>query len=978
MPEMSAGQMQETPRLDWGHGIKNIEDSKVRGLVRGLLDRKAGQQELRATLNKLLATIQSADLELLDSVVRSGKLFSHIALLPEFPQNVPFDGGPAVSLVPDGQLALKYIALRVTRNEREIILAFELFTLLNEAIVSNDDEAVVSPIGQIVQRFGHSLTLARKAAVVVGYSPKETHAYRTCVELVSAYGINGKNYGMMATIDSIAAEFNYLDLKFRFRKFASLDKNALLTRKISFLCFDPLAASATEAAAIISASYDICLLDAAFAMLSHRDQGLISVDVPHELDSAWKKLSHMPVNAISYFSQGDPSADHYTFRAAPAFSEYESFRRLRLALQPLYDLPESRTGSNPAALGYAADFFSGIRTVLNLIPSGEVAIDVLPDRFHCSTAGTLSRSCALVWVCDRDPDFSGASKAAMALLMGGTFELDRLIATGVLRRAAATANDQFVQLVIQTLLRAHSSATRDSYNFKDQFQKYIRQHHDGDILHFMEEVRSLSENIVHYFIDLLDETMLSQMAFLMDSSDAIYETRARLLEWFADVTNDGISRGKARQLRLDRKIAAVRGAINETRLNIDSVRFRQWVEQNRLSDFSEFIRQSSPNFPAIGDLTDASKASTRFLAAHREPTTRALLAIIECYEEFCRSPDFGIASFLGRRIRHGTLRGTLLNGLPDVASVEFSATVLAQHRSFTEEFSSSINALAGRLYFRDKNTHKDGLLSAEIDANQQWEVCLVCLNSIFEQAQQDHGILVVPLLIEQYCWLIFESELAKVQTSIGEARLKWGTLKIRNHHGEEAVAAFEKRVNIAVSDQFSTVISWFRKPPNISPVAELAHVIEVVVQEAKDEYVSYNPSVQLLGERDLQLSGATYYVAYDALTIAVRNAAKHGSHPGDLRICASILDAGSGKILDIQVESSLKSDDSPAAALLRIEEAGIEGPANADVIEGLSGIRKLQKMQIERRIVSFQTRVSATPQDGISVSFVLPFKGIVE
>ncbi|MCZ4324690.1 hypothetical protein, partial [Pseudomonas anguilliseptica] len=32
----------------------------------------------------------------------------------------------------------------------------------------------------------------------------------------------------------------------------------------------------------------------------------------------------------------------------------------------------------------------------------------------------------------------------------------------------------------------------------------------------------------------------------------------------------------------------------------------------------------------------------------------------ECYKEFCENRIFGIASFLGRRIRHGTLRGTLL------------------------------------------------------------------------------------------------------------------------------------------------------------------------------------------------------------------------------------------------------------------------------------------------------------------------------
>lgn len=957
--------------------VQDIEDSETRSLLRGLLDRSSSANHSRSTLARLLGTVRRIDLAVLDRLFRKSMLFKHIELLDEFPMKAPFQDNMGISLVPAGSVALDYLVHRIAENEETLCDAFGLMGTLNQAIHAGIDELIAITLTQLITRHGHSLTIARKAAFVIGYAAKDALSYKTSVDLVSAYGINGKNYGMMATIDSIGAEFNYLDLKYRFRDYATLERSAGLSRKISHLCFCPFASTQKELIELASASYEISLIDAAILLLCHHDQGIINIAVPAAVRTAWEHLATMPAGAFDYFSKSNSYLDLWAFRAAPAFVEYRAFRHIRYALQPLYDLPDEAR-SNPAPRQFTTSFFEGVERIEDLVPPEQHHTVAIPEKFDRETAGVLSRSCAIVWVCERDPDFSNITTEGMALLMGQTFEVDRLVSTGLLRRAVTSASNPFVKLILQTLLRAHSSATRDNFNFKDLFQRYVRENHDGDILEFMERVRSLDDKIIHYFVDLLDETMLSQMAFLMESSEAIYETRARLLEWYSDIADDGVTRSKARQLRLDRKIAAVRGAINETRLNIDSVRFRQWIEQNKLTDFSDFVRQSTSALPPISELTDRSKSGTQFLAAHREPTKLALLALVECYEEFCRNPDYGIASFLGRRIRHGTLRGTLLNGLPDLEKVELPLPSMAQYESWTKDFSSSIDALAGRLYFRSKNEHKDGLFSAEIDAEQKWQLCLVGLTRIFEQAQQDHGILVVPLLIEQFCWLLFEIELAKVQVAIGEARTKWGTLKLRYSINDESSVAFEKSTNIAVGDQFNTVISWFRKPPNISPVAVFAHVIQVALQEAQDEYPAFNPGVECIGQSELQLSGATYYVVYDALTIAVRNAAKHGPYPGTLTIDAHVRDAGTGKVLDIAITSALKSDEDASAVLKRIEEAGEAGAADADIIEGLSGIRKLKKMELERSILNFTAEAISGCTNQLRMMISIPFKGLVE
>lgn len=957
--------------------LQDVHDPKTRDLMRGLLDRSIKPEDFDATLARLLSSVQKPDLPAFDNVLRKSQIFSHLDVLPEFPRAAPFNDSRGTSIVPIGRSAIDYIALRMLENDKALCQALDDIRVLNSGFLADDDKLVTDSLHKLIDNSGHSLTLARKAAFIIGYAPKDSEAHKTSVDLVSQYGINSNNYGVMVTTDAIGSTFNHLDLKYRFRNFATAARGAQVSRRVSHLCFHPLAATIAELTDLITASYDISLVDAAVALLAHIDHGLVDVAVSQTIRDAWSALATEPVEALPWLDRSDSSIDLWAFRCTPAFLEYRSFRRLRYALQPLYDLPDMRTTSI-AARFFAADFFCEARRVDDLVPTTTSDIDATPARFDRATAGSLTRSCGLVWICDGTADFSNTSKEEMALLMGQTFEIDRLLSADTLRHAAGTATDKFVKLILQTLLRAHSASTRDNYDFKDQFQKYVRAHHGGDILKFMDAVRSLDARIVNYFVTLLDETLLSQMAFLMDSSEKIYDTRARLLEWYSTSAGDPGARDKAKQLRLDRKIAAVRGAINETRLNIDSVRFRQWIDQNKLSEFSDFIRQAVPNLPQISDLTDNSKRSTLFLTAHRDPNKRALVGLTDCYDTFCRNPDFGIASFLGRRIRHGTLRGTLLNGLHAASDPSIPASVLVQYQNWLKTYSASIDVLASRLYFKSRTATREGVISADFDTEQKWQVSLICLSQIFKDAQQDHGVLLMPHLIEQYCWLVFEIELAKVQTIIGEARLKWGTLKLRHSPSDHAAAGFERSINVTLDNHFATVTSWFRKPPNISPVAELSHIISVVIQEARDEYATFEPKVDINGAQGLELSGSTYYVVYDALTIAVRNAAKHGIHPGCIGIEAHVRDVGPAQVLDIEVVSDLKSHDRVENVLARIEDAGLAGASDADVVEGWSGIRKLKKMERDLRIVSFGCSAGTQSLNNLKVSISVPFKGLIK
>lgn len=958
--------------------ILDVKNLRTRDYLRGLLT-KVGDGNVSSTFGNLMASITSEDMRAVDNLLRQNTLFKHLPLREEFPLNKPpfFDTNQLL-ISPKSSLLVDYICLRANDNADLVSSIINLLDALTASIFVSKDQDVLANFIAITEACGHSLALARKLAFVLGHYEKETESWKYAAKSFSDYGVDARNYGMMAIADSISFEFSYLDVKSGFADFLSIDPKASVSRNLSYLSFYPISLKEEDFLEGLGASYYVSLLDAVIYLLAHRELGVLSrpVSLHPLIESSWDSIQAVRYPFDGFLGIDSGYSDLRAFRASPAFLEYKPFRNLRASLQGLYDTPESRTQKRAPSNPFEEEFFRPVTRIGDLLPTDFELTDPLPTVFDRDFSGSLARTCGLVKLVEQGPDFSDISRVEMGQLMGGTSDVDRLLSTPSLRTAAKAAKDSFVELILRTLLQAHSPITKDMYSFKQAFQEYVLKIHDGSIVDFIDDIYKLHPNIVEYFVKLLDETLLSQMPFIVKTAEDVYETRAKILEWFSTKTEEQIWKDRAKQLRIDRKIASVRGQINETRLNIDGLRFRQWIESSKLTDFSAFIRQVAFVTPVVEDFRSRQALSGLRLTAHREPTSRALVAVMECYKEFCTNPDFGVASYLGRRIRHGTLRGTLLDDLPDPSDFGLSASVKAQHMRWLESFRASINTITSKLHFTGKGASNQALISPDIDSKEKWNVLTVCLSNIHSKSQVDHGASAIPLIIEQYCWYIFELELHDVQKSIANAKDEFGIYKLKSNGPEASSYGFEKAMDIAISQRFSTVASWFKKPPNISPVAEITDIIEVVLREARAEYHTYAPSIDFEGT-DMEISGGVYYHVYDALSIIIRNAAKHGRHPGALKVSAVSEERASGSVLKLDVSSRLKPDDTVSFAMERMETAGSAGPANADIVEGLSGVRKLHKMQVDQALLKFEIGVDPNESSHVAVTAWFALTGIV-
>jgi len=957
--------------------ILDVRCNRTRDLLRGLLVRHE-DANTRATFSHLMANVTQDDLGTVDRILRQNSLFSHLRLQPEFPPDeTPFFGTDNLVISPIEALRPAYIVMRADQYAPQIATALSMLDVINQSIFLGSDEDVLSAFDLSLSTFGHSLALARKLAFLLGHWEKDTESWRMASRAFASYGVNARNFGMMAVADSIGVEFSYLDVKSGFESFSDHRTRAGISQKISYLCFKPITFSPEIAKSVISASYSISLLDAVLYILFHRELHVLPQEIrfSDEIENSWKSFQSARYRFDLFFRDELSNSDLRAFRAAPAFLEIAAFREFRAATQALYDFPESRTNELIGENAFTTKFYRHARDIRDLLPTQTDIFETVPSDFERDTAGTLSRSCGLVKVTESDPDFSTVSRSEMGTLMGHTVDVDRLLSTATLRAAGNTASDPFVKLILQTLLRAHSPSTKDSYQFKRSFQEFVLSEHSGSIVDFLEFIYKIDKAIIWYYVVLLDETILSQMPFIVRSAEDVYEARAKVLEWHASKTGDQTSRDKAKELRIDRKIAAVRGQINETRLNIDGIRFRQWIDASKLAHFSGFIRQESFAVPSSLAFQGKKTLSELRLTAHREPNARALLAVVDCYREFCVNADFGVASYLGRRIRHGTLRGTLLE-LPDPGDFDLPGPYRAQYERWRANFRTSIDAITSKLHFAGKGSASNAVISAEVDNKEKWGVLLVCLQTLYDRSQVDHGATSIPATIEQYCWYIFELELRDVQQAIAESRSEFGHFKMRYGPGDSVAIGFEKAVNIALSDRFNTVASWFKKPPNISPVAEISDIIEVVLRETRAEFPEFSPETDFQGT-DLELSGSVYYHVYDALAVIVRNAGKHGLRPGFLSISATVEEQDLGKTLRLEIVTHVKHGDTGACAVRRMDEAGRAGPLNADVVEGLSGMRKLQKMKVERSLLEVRSEGRVDAARELYFTLVFPLTGLV-
>lgn len=452
-----------------------------------------------------------------------------------------------------------------------------------------------------------------------------------------------------------------------------------------------------------------------------------------------------------------------------------------------------------------------------------------------------------------------------------------------------------------------------------------------------------------HLYELLSEPFLTSLYEIYAHADDVLEAQTRLLEWQGSRRNDADAMTRARSHRLLIRLRRVRGDIESTRIYVDPLRLFEWL----VDSLSEDLKALAPFAEDVIADEDRSTSLTDAVRTAVQPRARLLRLIDRAYREFCTNRVHGAASFIARRIRHGTLHGHLsVEIAPSVeqAATEFaeSAPEFAAHlRSWMRRFDAAVQAMAtDRMHVRSKEKPR-GLIVAAIDdpdKNLVANAIVLRIATVLRESSQ----LVTPIaIILDDCWLLFEVDLRRSREAFERLRADFVIdVGQRFATGRPEIDARMSQtileLNGMVDQRFETAKSWLTRPTNFSPSASVSLLVNALIDEVSHRHQLRPPIVEIPEDADIDLIGHRFHLVYDALFVLVVNAAKYCRRGTRARIAARREDEDDRYIgLVIEIASSVDPCEAEGR-FRRIEEEMTADVDNAMDIDEQNGLRKVR------------------------------------
>ncbi len=409
---------------------------------------------------------------------------------------------------------------------------------------------------------------------------------------------------------------------------------------------------------------------------------------------------------------------------------------------------------------------------------------------------------------------------------------------------------------------------------------------------------------------------------------------------------------RAKSLRLNLRLRKVRGTIDDTRIYVDQLKFQYWAIESIASRLRELTIVSSSSLEAA--LPDASDE----ISAVEDPRVQLFHILNSAYGEFCRNKFYGVDSYIGRRIRHGTLSGVLVLELREtVEGIVCEFELIAPNYSKSIErwyraLENGVKTYRDELLWVRSDERKHGLIVPSLDDPEKRITSNSMLDAVAETLVGDRSISTAIGHIYNYCWLLLEVDLKRLRAA-AEAMRQGLVIRPTDHATgndgdlDARISASTRHLNTLVQQRFESLSNWLTRPSNISPSATLSLLFQAVVDEVQGRYSEFYPKLTEEGEVGIDIFGHRFHAIYDALFVLVDNAARYGKSGGEIKfnVVSSKL-PGVNTEISMSITSELKPD-SGENRRTSIEKAMSSDLGNAMLDAKDSGLRKVRTLVAE-------------------------------
>jgi hypothetical protein len=832
----------------------------------------------------------------------------------------------------------------VAHKERLIRLANSLRTI--DSLYAAGDKALCrDSIVETIEMDGWSHALLRRIVLIRENLAKGSEDDRI-EELIQQAGI--KCVVVASLIHAYSIDQNILMIKRSILNIADRGTINRYTRTISRLTVQPFAASTQDLADFLSEVEKCSLVDA--IILAKFNSHLFRIEDYPEMAAISQILGQAELfeSLVETYDATDSESEYSFFKQSSAWLEYEPIRQYRILIDYYYDALREEAGALPDELGQKLQDWVGGTTLHDLIGGAKFTKHAYPALAKLELSGTATRSAIFnYWLAESEGQI-GFEKDDLLTLMGLTRDLARTVPIKAVRTAAKLAKDSLVRLILLLLLAKRGKNELDNFLLRKLLEEIAFKHHEGSLVKLVKCYGETHPCVAEYIYDIATEDFLAKLTKLAPHRADIPEIRASLHEWMAGFAEDEHFLRRARAVRIDHQINRVRNEIDDHRIYVDPSRFWSWIEDEMMMELNSALTSTGSGKKGVSVNCDETILN---------------LIITQCYNAFCSNAIFGIASYLGRRIRHGTFHGHLyssvINTIEKNAKFKslFATPQFAAKWSIWKDIYNKVveEIIAERLHVQSK-AKPLGLLTPEIYGPNKQEVLGAAVKNISTSYGETTSMAGIDQTIIDYCWRLAELDLVAItrylraqQTLLkNEKFLREVLIPSASPADARLADAFRRELELSIDRKLTAIFGWFKRPSIVAPKASVSLLFDATVAEVRDTIPDFDPQASDCSEEDIELVGGFYHLVYDSLAIVVGNAAKNSDRSRPLKRKFGII-PGKEKRLVIEISSSIKPDDDPAKVSTNIEERKQADFHDANMYDKKSGISKLLLLAHNRR-----------------------------
>lgn len=918
-------------------------DIKTRNKIRAILSDREGNAINR--LAKLSSKFGKSQMEALEAILNSSAL-TRAAIKPTpFPKKPPFSDTLQEHRETDLHEQLNVVeSSAFTHKARLIKLANSLYQI-DSLYAARDLTACLDLIIGTLHTDGWSHALLRRIILI------RENLGQDCVEgriekLVLQADIKG--VVVSSLIHTYARDQSILISK---RSVLNItDRGAInrYTRTLSKLTVQPFAASTQELGNFLREVVKCSVIDA--IILAKFNSHLFQMENFPAIAEIANALGRPELfePLVATYDDSTSEGEYVFFKQSSAWLEYEPIRQYRILIDSYYDASREQLDVLTTELEQSLQNWVGSTTLHDLVGRSQFTKHNHPALAKLELSGTVTRSALFNYWLIKSEGQIGFEKENLLTLMGLTRDLARTVPINSIRTAAKLANDELVKLILFLLLAKRSKNELDSFILRKLLEGLAFKYHEGSLVKLVESYEKSHPYVAEYIYDITTEDFLAKLTKLAPHRADIPEIRASLHEWMARFTDDEHYLQRARAVRIDHQINRVRNEIDDHRIYVDPSRFSSWIEDEMMIELSGALTSTGSGKKGVSVTCDETIIS---------------MVMTQSYNAFCSNAVFGIASYIGRRIRHGTFHGHVYSSV--INSMEKSdrfkplfstPQFVTKWNSWKDFYNNSVEKIiAERLHVYSK-AKPLGLLTPEVYCQNKQEVLSAAVTNIGNSyAETTSTADVCPTIID-YCWRLAELDLIAV---IRYLKAQQTPLKNVKFLVEELVPAatavnvrlaesFRRELELSIDRKLSTMYGWFKRPSIVAPKASVSLLFAATVAEVKDTIPEFDPQNADSSKEEIELVGSFYHLIYDSLAIVVGNAAKYADRSRPLKRKFEIV-PGKAKSLIIEICSSIKPTDDPNEVSELIEMRKSVGFQDANLYDTKSGIPKLLLLASSRQ-----------------------------